>query len=221
MKATDFRRIALSLEAAVEGSHMGVSEFRVGGRTFATLASEDQGYGTLMLTPEQQAEFVRKLPEVFLPMHGGWGRMGMTRIRLAQANEDVLAGPLRTARMKATLTRTVLAPRHLAGVSVGRCRSVPGLARNARPEHRCDVEYRTATHHLRTTQVDPEPLFAGQVTQIGTELDDLARLFFHGMVNSIDNGIRLCLSKSFFEHVAEGLHVGLLLEVCPIFAGQG
>lgn len=97
MKAADFRRIALSLEGAVEGSHMGAPDFRVGGRIFATLASEDKGYGNLMLTPELQAEFVRDLPEVFLPIHGGWGRMGMTHIRLAPANEDVLAGALRAA----------------------------------------------------------------------------------------------------------------------------
>lgn len=32
-----------------------------------------------------------------LPVHGGWGRMGATHIRLAQADEDVLAGALRTA----------------------------------------------------------------------------------------------------------------------------
>jgi hypothetical protein len=50
-----------------------------------------------MLTPELQAEFVRELPEVFLPIHGGWGRMGMTHIRLARANEDVLTGALRAA----------------------------------------------------------------------------------------------------------------------------
>lgn len=99
MKAADFRRIALSLEGAEEGSHMGAADYRVGGRIFATLASEDQGYGNLMLTPEQQAEFVRELPKVFLPIHGGWGRMGMTHIRLAQANEDVLAGALRAAWM--------------------------------------------------------------------------------------------------------------------------
>lgn len=99
MKAADFRRIALSLEGAEEGSHMGAADFRVGGRIFATLASEKQGYGNLMLTPEQQAEFVRELPEVFLPIHGGWGKMGMTHIRLAQANEDVLAGALRAAWM--------------------------------------------------------------------------------------------------------------------------
>jgi len=95
--AERFRRVALSLEGAEEGSHMGAADFRVGGRIFATLASKDKGYGNLMLTPEQQADFVRELPEVFLPVHGGWGRMGATHIRLAKASEDVLVGGLRTA----------------------------------------------------------------------------------------------------------------------------
>ena len=97
MKVADFRRIALSLEGAEEGSHMGAADFRVGGRIFATLASQKEGYGNLMLTPELQAEFVGELPEVFLPIHGGWGRMGATHIRLAHANEDVMAGALRAA----------------------------------------------------------------------------------------------------------------------------
>jgi hypothetical protein len=99
MKPADFRKIALSFEGAEEGSHMGAADFRVGGRIFATLASQKDGYGNLMLTPEQQAEFVRELPEVFLPIHGGWGRMGMTHIRLAKANKDVLTGALQTAWM--------------------------------------------------------------------------------------------------------------------------
>ena len=97
MTIDDFRRIALSLEGAEEGSHMGAADFRVGGRIFATLASADRGYGNLILTPEQQAVFVEELPEVFFPVHGGWGRMGATHIRLAAAGEDVLAGALRTA----------------------------------------------------------------------------------------------------------------------------
>jgi hypothetical protein len=97
MNAADFRRIALSLEGADEGSHMGAPDFRVGGRIFATLASQHQGYGNLKLTLEQQAEFVRELPEVFLPIPGGWGRTGMTHIRLAKASEDVLVGALRAA----------------------------------------------------------------------------------------------------------------------------
>ena len=97
MKAADFRRIALSLDGAEEGSHMGATDFRVGGRIFATLASVKQGYGNLMLTPEQQAAFVEDLPDMFLPIPGGWGRMGMTHIRLTVANEDVLRGALQAA----------------------------------------------------------------------------------------------------------------------------
>src|SRR5246127_5857170 len=97
MNAADFRRIALSLEGAEENSHMGAADFRVGGRIFATLASQKEGYGNLMLTPEVHAEFVGEAPEIFVPIHGGWGRMGMTHIRLAKANEDILAGALRAA----------------------------------------------------------------------------------------------------------------------------
>ena len=97
MDAEAFRRIAMSLPGAEESSHMGAPDFRVGGRIFATLASEQQGYGNLMLTPEAQAAFVGEAPDVFLPVHGGWGRMGATHIRLAVATEDVLAGALQTA----------------------------------------------------------------------------------------------------------------------------
>jgi hypothetical protein len=97
MTAKDFRRLALMLEAAQEGSHMGAADFRVGGRIFATLAHQDEGYGNLMLSVEQQAGFVEEQPEVFVPVAGGWGRMGATHIRLAAASEDVVAGALRTA----------------------------------------------------------------------------------------------------------------------------
>ena len=95
--AADFRRIALSFEDVEEYSHAGLSAFRVGGRKFASLASQAQGYGNLMLTLEQQAAFVEDAPGIFLPILGGWGRMGHTHIRLAAASEDVLTGALRAA----------------------------------------------------------------------------------------------------------------------------
>ncbi len=97
MTAKDFKRIALSLEGAEEGSHMGAVDFRVGGRIFATLASVKEGYGNLMLTPDIQAEFLRERPDLFLPVHGGWGRNGATHIRLTVADEDSLRGALRAA----------------------------------------------------------------------------------------------------------------------------
>src|SRR5262250_546528 len=97
MTSADFRRIALSLEEVEEYDHAGLPAFRVGGRKFASLASQAEGYGNLMLTPEQQAAFIEEAPEIFLPIPGGWGRMGHTHIRLAAASEDVLEGALQTA----------------------------------------------------------------------------------------------------------------------------
>ena len=97
MTIKDFRRIALSLEDTEESSHMGNPDFRVGGRIFATLAAAKKGYGNLMLTPEVQQMFVADLPEVFIPIAGGWGRNGATHVVLAAVTEDVLEGALRTA----------------------------------------------------------------------------------------------------------------------------
>jgi hypothetical protein len=97
MHVDDFRRIALNLPGAEESSHMGQPDFRVGGRIFATLAAQHLGYGNLMLTPEQQADFVGEMPDVFIPIAGGWGRNGATHVRLTTVTEDVLAGALRTA----------------------------------------------------------------------------------------------------------------------------
>ena len=97
MNANDFRRVALSFEGAEESSHRGQPDFRVAGRIFATLASAHQGYGNIKLTFEQQQAFAEELPEVFLPVPGGWGRMGMTHVVLAKANEDLLYGALQAA----------------------------------------------------------------------------------------------------------------------------
>jgi len=97
MNAADCRRIALSLEGVEEYCHAGLPAFRVGGRKFASLASQAGDYGNLMLTLEQQAAFVEEAPEIFLPIPGGWGKMGHTHIRLAAASEDVLTGALQAA----------------------------------------------------------------------------------------------------------------------------
>ena len=80
-----------------EYPHAGLPAFRVIGRKFASLGSQAEGYGNLMLTLEQQAAFVDEAPEIFLPIPGGWGRMGHTHIRLAAASEEILTGALRRA----------------------------------------------------------------------------------------------------------------------------
>jgi len=93
-----YRRLALAMPGAVEGSHMGAADFRIGeaGRIFATLAYGAKGLGTLMLNAEQQAMFLAEAPEYFSAAPGGWGRMGMTLVRV-DAPEDVLRGALATA----------------------------------------------------------------------------------------------------------------------------
>lgn len=117
----DFRHIALSFAGAEEGSHMGATDFRVGGRIFATLASVKQGYGNLMLTIDLQEEFVREAPEIFLPVPGGWGRMGATHIRLAKADENVLRGALHTAwRLRVEKNARVKSHAKSANKKVGR-----------------------------------------------------------------------------------------------------
>lgn len=100
MTGADFRRIALGMPGAEEGSHFGQADFRVGGKIFATLSLESQGYGVLMFSPEQQAGMVEDAPEVFSPVPGGWGRKGSTRVRLSQVTPDILEAALRTAWLK-------------------------------------------------------------------------------------------------------------------------
>lgn len=92
-----FRRLACGLPGAEESAHMGNPDFRVGGRIFATLSGQARGRGVLKLTPAQQAEFVAELPEVFEPVQGGWGRMGMTYLVLDRADEETTLGALTTA----------------------------------------------------------------------------------------------------------------------------
>ena len=92
-----FRKVACGMPGAVESAHMGNPDFRVGGRIFATLSGQARGRGVLKLTAEQQAEFVAELPEVFEPVQGGWGRMGMTYIVLERADEQTMRGALLTA----------------------------------------------------------------------------------------------------------------------------
>jgi hypothetical protein len=100
VRAADFRRIALTMPEAVEGSHFGNADFRVNGRIFATLGLEKEGYGVLLLTPEQQSGMVEDEPDIFSPVPGGWGRKGSTRVRLAKVAPDILKAALRTAWLR-------------------------------------------------------------------------------------------------------------------------
>ncbi len=96
MNANDFRELALGFDDTEEGAAWR-PDFRVGGRIFATLAHEHLGFGNLMLSPDLQQSLIAEAPDVFLPVSGGWGRQGITHIRLAEATPEQLFKGLQLA----------------------------------------------------------------------------------------------------------------------------
>jgi hypothetical protein len=100
-----FRRLALGLPGVIESSHFGNPDFRVGGKIFATLSLESQGFGVLCLTPEQQTGMVADEPELFSPVAGGWGVKGATRVNLADVPADILQSALRLAWQRRAVKR--------------------------------------------------------------------------------------------------------------------
>ena len=97
MTPDEFRRLALSIDGAVEGAHMGHPDFRVNGRIFATLGHPDAAFAMVSLTPDEQAMRVEAAPHTFAPVPGGWGRKGSTRVILATADEAAVQGALAVA----------------------------------------------------------------------------------------------------------------------------
>lgn len=93
MTADDFRDIALSMNGASEGSHMGHPDFRANGRIFATLRPDDQK-GMVKLAPEEQRQFMQEHPKMFEPSSGAWGRQGCTDVRLAAADRATVRGAM-------------------------------------------------------------------------------------------------------------------------------
>jgi hypothetical protein len=59
------------------------------GRIFATL-NDDQTRGMAVLTPDQQADFIARAPETFVPAAGAWGRGGSTMIVLKHAEAEIV-----------------------------------------------------------------------------------------------------------------------------------
>lgn len=85
----DVRALALMLPEVVEGAHRGHPDFRVGGRIFATLWTEEERV-VLRLTPEQQAAAVEVEPDACAPVPGAWGERGWTSLDLFGVEEHFL-----------------------------------------------------------------------------------------------------------------------------------
>jgi len=102
MTERQYRTMALALDGAIEGAHMGHPDFRAHGRIFATLLVDGQS-GALMLTPEQQRQMLVASP-AFRPAAGAWGAGGSTIVTLANADAEVVGEALTLAWQNAAAT---------------------------------------------------------------------------------------------------------------------
>ena len=97
MTPAQFRRLALSLDGAVEGAHGGHADFRAGGKVFATLGYPGKDWGMVKLAPEQQQMLVAAEPAMFTPVKGTWGLRGATSVRLTDVDQRTLRSALTMA----------------------------------------------------------------------------------------------------------------------------
>lgn len=93
-----FAAMALSMPDAVQGTHMGHADFRVGsalggrrgapGRIFASLPPPKDGQvrGMLRLPREAQAALIAAHPDVWTAAAGSWGEQGCTYVELRHAS---------------------------------------------------------------------------------------------------------------------------------------
>jgi hypothetical protein len=97
MTPDGYRRLALSFPDTWESSHVDHPDFRVGKKVFATLGYPDARWGMIKLTPEQQAQYVGRYPEIFSAVKGGWGLRGATNIKLRPATRKTVRPALSAA----------------------------------------------------------------------------------------------------------------------------
>ena len=97
MTPAAFRKLALSLEGAMEGAHGGHPDFRAGGKVFASLGYPGKEWGMVKLDAEQQQMLVSAEPGMFVPVKGTWGLRGATSVRLAAADARTMLSALTIA----------------------------------------------------------------------------------------------------------------------------
>jgi hypothetical protein len=97
MTTDEFRKMALEIPVAVEGSHMHHPDFRLAGKIFASLGVPNKDWGMVKLTPEQQRMFIKKAPHIFKPCSGAWGKQGYTNVYLPAAKVSAVRAALNAA----------------------------------------------------------------------------------------------------------------------------
>lgn len=102
-RASDLRRMALSLEGTSEAPHFDRVAFKVK-RIYATLAADGKT-ANLKLDPDEQEFKCMLAPEVFAPVPNAWGKQGWTTLTLAKASAAELRAALEMAWVNAVPTK--------------------------------------------------------------------------------------------------------------------
>jgi hypothetical protein len=102
----DIRRLALSLPDAVEADHHGIPSFRVAGKIFCTIHTE-QPRMMVKLDSEDQANLAAGHPGVVEPVPGYWGRKGSTFVWYEHINAPLMEVLLRMAWTNAAPKRLI------------------------------------------------------------------------------------------------------------------
>jgi len=97
MTPNDFRKLALSLPETEERAHMNHPDFRVSGKIFATLGYPDKTRAMVKLAPEDQHNYTKDFPEMFVPVKGAWGKQGATSVFLKMADKKTVQEALQAA----------------------------------------------------------------------------------------------------------------------------
>jgi len=121
-----YRAMALALEGAIESAHMGHPDFRVNGRIFCTIQTEERG--GLMLTPDQQRIFVRDHPAAFVPESGAWGLQGATRVIFAAVRQETVGEALTLAWQN----RAFATPKEATAAAARRTKRSPSPKRKSK-----------------------------------------------------------------------------------------
>ena len=102
-RASDLRRMALSLEGTSEAPHFDRAAFKLT-RIYATLAADGKT-ANLKLDPDEQEFKCMLAPDVFAPVPNAWGKQGWTTVTLAKASAAELRAALEMAWVHAVPTK--------------------------------------------------------------------------------------------------------------------
>jgi hypothetical protein len=98
-KASDLRRIALSLEGTIEAPHFDRTAFKAR-RIYVTLAADGKT-ANLAFTPDEQEFKCMLMPEAFAKIPNKWGAQGWTTLSLGKVTTDELRSVLEMAHAHA------------------------------------------------------------------------------------------------------------------------